>query len=255
VSLCSSAQIASSSAESRCCSLVGFWPSYFAAGLILSPLPSMLVHVHALLSIGWIVMFAVQILLVGRGKTLVHRQVGQLMAWWAMAIAVVGPATVVMAVRRGAEGVGAGPFAGDLAQSLAFAILIGTGLSRRRFPAEHKRLMMLATAAITGPAIIRWPFGFLEQNPPAGILFFYLLPAILLMGYDLRMLHRVHRATWFGLGLMLLVLVSFIALPHYQYGKNLRFGSGTHSSNGCNRVVYSPAEKARLGRKPGTAKR
>jgi hypothetical protein len=33
------------------------------------------------------------------------------------------------------------------------------------------------------------------------------------MGYDLRMLHRVHRATWFGLGLMLLVLVSFIALP------------------------------------------
>ncbi len=72
---------------------------------------------------------------------------------------------------------------------------------------------MLATTAITGPAIIRWPFSFLEQSPPIGILFFYLLPAILLITYDLWTMHRVNRASWFGLSLMLLALVSFIALP------------------------------------------
>ncbi len=191
--------------------LLGFWPSYFAGGLILTPLPSLLVHLHALLFVGWIVMFAVQIWLVGSARTPTHRHVGHLIAWWALAIAVVGPATVIMAVRRGA--VGPGPFAGDLAQSLVFAVLIASGISRRRYPAEHKRLMMLATAAIMGPAIIRWPFGLLEQSPPIGVLFFYLLPALLLISYDLWALHRVHRATWFGLGLMLLALISFIALP------------------------------------------
>ena len=191
--------------------LLGFWPSYFAVGLILTPLPSLLVHVHALLFVGWIVMFAVQVWLVGSARTPTHRRIGQLMAWWALAIAVVGPATVIMAVRRGA--VGPGPFAGDLAQSLVFAVLIASGISRRRYPAEHKRLMMLATAAIMGPAIIRWPFGMLEQSPPIGVLFFYLLPSLLLLGYDLWALHRVHRATWFGLGLMVLALISFIALP------------------------------------------
>lgn len=191
--------------------LLGFWPSYFAAGLVLAPLPSLLVQVHAVLFVGWVILFALQIVFVGSGKMPLHRRAGKLLAWWALAIALVGPATVTMAVRRGA--VGPAPFAGDIVQSFAFAILIATGLSRRRFPAEHKRLMTLATAAITGPAIVRWPFGFLQQSPPLGIMFFYLLPALLLMGYDLAVLHRVHRATWSGLSSMVLVLVSFIALP------------------------------------------
>ncbi|HSQ95233.1 MAG TPA: hypothetical protein VLM18_03920 [Croceibacterium sp.] len=193
--------------------LLGFWPSYFAAGLFLAPLPSLLVQIHALLFVGWIVLFATQILLVGVGQTATHRRLGQIMAWWAGAIALIGPATVIMALRRGAEGVGPGPFAGDLAQSLAFAILIATGFARRKIPAEHKRLMMLATAAIAGPAIVRWPFSFMQQEPPVGVLFFYLFPAFLLIAYDQWALHRIHRASWLGLALMVLVLVSFVALP------------------------------------------
>ncbi len=113
--------------------LLGFWPSYFVRGLIMAPLPNLLVQVHALLFVGWMVMFAMQIVLVGNGRTASHRRVGQLMAWWAVAIAIVGPATVLMAVRRGAKGVGPGPLAGDLAQSLAFAILIATGLHAADF--------------------------------------------------------------------------------------------------------------------------
>jgi hypothetical protein len=191
--------------------LLGFWPSYFAAGLFLAPLPSLLVQVHAALFVGWIVLFTLQITLIGGGQPATHRRLGQLMGWWAVAIAIIGPATVIAAVRRGV--VGPGPLAGDLAQSLAFAILIAAGLIRRQSAPEHKRLMALATAAIAGPAIVRWPFGFIQQEPPIGILFFYLLPALLLVAYDLWALRRVHRATWLGLALMVLVLVSFVALP------------------------------------------
>ena len=194
--------------------LLGFWPSYFAQGMFLAPLPSLLVQVHAFVFLGWIILFSTQIVLIGRGRSAVHRRLGQVMIWWAGAIAIVGPATTIMAVRRGA--VGPGPFAGDLAQSLVFVILITTGFARRQNAPEHKRLMMLATATIVGPAIVRWPFDFILHEPPFGILFFYLLPPLLLVTYDLSSMRRIHRATWFGLGLMVLVLISFVALPSWS---------------------------------------
>ena len=93
--------------------ILGFWPSYFAQGMFLAPLPSLLVQVHAFIFLGWIILFSTQIVLIGRGRSATHRRLGQVMIWWAGAIASVGPATTIMAVRRGA--VGPGPFAGDLA--------------------------------------------------------------------------------------------------------------------------------------------
>lgn len=191
--------------------LLGFWQSYFVAGLVLAPLPSLLVHVHAVLFVGWITLFFVQTALIASNNHKIHRRLGLVMGWWAVAIILIGPATVIMAVRR--QAVGAGPFAGDLAQTLAFAILCAAGLSRRREGPTHKRLMTLASAAIIGPAIIRWPFEFILREPPVGVLFFYLLPALLLIGYDLATLRRVHCATWLGFGLLAAVLISFIALP------------------------------------------
>ena len=41
--------------------LLGFWKSYLGAGLMLAPLPSFLVHVHAILFVGWIALLLGQI--------------------------------------------------------------------------------------------------------------------------------------------------------------------------------------------------
>jgi len=193
--------------------LVGFWQSYITAGFVLAPLPSLLVHIHAVLFVGWISLFGVQIGLVGTSRVAAHRKLGAFMGWWAAAMVVIGPATVVMAVRRPDSGLGAAVLAGDLAQTLAFVALISVGLARRRNALAHKRLMTLGSAAIIGPALARWPFDFIQSGPPIGIAFFYLLPSLLLIAYDLAALRRVHRATCFGFGSMVLVLASFLGIP------------------------------------------
>jgi hypothetical protein len=128
----------------------------------------------------------------------------------------VGPATAVMALRREPSGLSAGGFAGDLAQTVAFSILISAGLARRKNAPEHKRLMTLASAAIIGPALARWPFGFIQNGPPFALASIYLLQPMLLIAYDLVTLRRVQRATWFGLGVLLLVLTCFLTLPAWQ---------------------------------------
>ena len=143
------------------------------------------------------------------------------MGWWAVAMVIIGPTTVVMGLRRPNSGLGASELAGDLAQAIAFVILIGVGLVRRRNSPEHKRLMTLATAAIIGPALARWPFDFIQKGPPVALVLIYLLPPTLLIAYDLATLHRVNRATWFGLGMMLLVLISFLVLPASQRWQNI----------------------------------
>lgn len=195
--------------------LLGFWKSYFGAGLVLAALPSLLVHVHAILFVGWLALFAVQTALIGRGRVALHRRLGIVMGWWAAAMIVIGPATTVMAVRRRGSGVDAAVFGADLVEAIAFAILIGAGLIRRRDPISHKRLMALASAAMIAPAIVRWPFGFIQQGPVAPSIFF-LLPPIALAAYDLATRRRVHGATWLGLALMVAVLASFVALPAWR---------------------------------------
>ena len=193
--------------------LLGFWKCYFAVGLISASLPSLLVHVHAVLFAGWLTLLMAQNAFVASGNVAIHRKLGALMAAWAAAIVLIGPATVIMAVRRPHSGVNAGALAGDLAQTIAFAILFVTGFVRRHNGPAHKRLMTLASAAIIGPAIIRWQLGFIQQEPPFGVLLAYLLPPLIVVIYDLATLRRIHHATWLGLGLMVAVLMSFSLLP------------------------------------------
>jgi hypothetical protein len=200
--------------------LLGFWPSYIAAGFVFAPLPSILVHVHAILYVGWIALFGIQIGLIGTHRVAAHRKLGTLLGWWAAAMLLVGPATVVMAVRRPKSDLGALVFGGDLAQTIAFAVLVAAGLAQRRQAPQHKRFMMLASAVIIAPALARWPFDFIQNGPPFAFDFFYLLPALLLVAFDLLTLRRVQRASWIGLGIMLLVLASFSVLPEWQLWKD-----------------------------------
>jgi len=196
--------------------LLGFWPSYIGAGLVFAKLPSALVHIHAVLYVGWIALFTTQIALVETRHVGTHRQLGVVLGVWAVAMVLVGPATAIMALRREPHGISAAGFAGDLAQTIAFAILITAGFARRRRSHEHKRLMTLASAAIIGPALARWPFDFIQNGPPFALAFFYLLQPLLLLAYDLATERRVQRVTWFGLVVMLLVLLCFLALPAWQ---------------------------------------
>ena len=79
---------------------------------------------------------------------------------------------------------------------IPFVLQTGWGMLDRRDAAAHKRLMMLGTLAIMGPAINRWPFPAAVRLP--GTIAVYLALPLLLVVYDLWSRLRVHRTTAIG---------------------------------------------------------
>jgi hypothetical protein len=192
--------------------VIGFAQSYFFKGVFLAPLPSALVHIHATLFVGWIFLFIAQVSLVTTGNVHWHRQLGALMAAWALLMVLVGPPTIVMALRRPGSGVGALEFFGDLGQILVFAVLVGRALLRRRDSPTHKRLMLGATAVLMLPALARWP-----MDPPLPVfLALYLAVPLALVVWDLATTRRVHRASVLGLASMIVLFACTVAASELQ---------------------------------------
>jgi hypothetical protein len=193
--------------------LIGFWRSYFQAGFFSATLPSLLVHVHALLMVGWIALVICQVGLISTRKVKWHQRLGTAMAFWAVAILIVGPLTAVYALRRPGSGVEGMVLFGDFAMILAFAFLVALALLRRRKPAEHKRLMLLATTAIVLPALDRWPFDFMQKGPPIGKVGLYFAVPLALVIYDLVTLWKIKRATVLGTVVIILVIGTTLTVP------------------------------------------
>ena len=143
------------------------------------------------------------------------------MGFWGVAILVVAPVTTVAALRRPDSGVDATIFFGDLAMLVAFALLIALALLRRRKPTEHKRLMLLGTAAIILPALARWPFNFMQKGPPIGIVALYLTVPTALGLYDLVTLRRVHRATIIGAAVIFIVIGTTLTIPSTAWWRGI----------------------------------
>jgi hypothetical protein len=179
---------------------VGFAPTYYLRSLTdQAPLPP-LVHLHAAVSTGWIVMFLAQTSLVTAGRTDIHRRLGIAGVVLAIAVLVIGWMTAIDAARRGVAPPGAPPQPGflliPLGTVLSFAGLAGVGIGQRRRSETHKRLMLLATIAILTPALARFRYyGF--GGPPVAIGGTLAMMAACLV-YDRRAHGRVHPAFRWG---------------------------------------------------------
>lgn len=177
----------------------GFSRTYFAAGMVLAPLPNALVHVHGGVFTLWMVLYLVQSALVSAKRVAWHRTLGTIAFCLPPIMVVLGVAAALDGVRRGTH-IGGLPTNVSLAIPLfgitAFAVVIAAAWRARRRPDAHKRLIVIATIGITEAAIGRFPLWTHAGLPPAAfnVLFLGLL-LMLVAGYDLFALRRIHRTT------------------------------------------------------------
>jgi FtsH-binding integral membrane protein len=170
--------------------VTGFGRSYFLAGMILAKLPNRLVHVHGAVFVAWIILLVTQTWLVAMHKTKWHRKLGVLSLVLLPSMFILGILTLFDFIRRAQPDEGPEVLlVGDMEILLVFVGLTSWGLLTRRDAASHKRLMILGTIAIMGPAIGRWNFGI-----PVALGIIFALP-LLVLAYDLWTLRRVHRTT------------------------------------------------------------
>jgi hypothetical protein len=192
---------------------VGFSRSYYLAGVFQAPLPSKIIHMHAVAFSCWIILLITQTSLVAAGRVEIHRRLGIAGFLLACAMVVLGVMAATDSLVREA-----GPPGRDvkffyvipMTAILMFAVLIAFAYRARPNPPAHKRLILIATTALLVAAIARWPFAMVNRHAPVATLFSYIF-LLMLIAYDLWSTHRVHRATiWGGL---FLVVMSQLRLP------------------------------------------
>jgi len=177
----------------------GFAPSFYARGWFMPavPLPP-LVRVHGIIGTAWVLLFALQALLVARARVQWHRRAGVLGAALTVAFVATG-ALLIAAFERthGAEprGVLYAHLFTNGAPLAAFGLLAAAGIWQRRVAVRHKRLMLLAAVVLLPPAIGRLfgQVGLAHLNLPVYVGF-----AFACAGFDWLTRGRPHAISLLG---------------------------------------------------------
>jgi len=179
--------------------VVGFAPSYFLRGAVFAPLPSLLVHLHGAVFSSWIFLFVVQTSLVSAGNVRLHRRLGVLGAVIAGLMVLLGILTPLGTIHRAAvlpsfftpESF----LAGNIFGILVFGAYVGVAIWKRKDRIVHKRLMLIANAILTEPALSRMPI--MQRYP----MLIGLIPLGIIVGmfvFDLFTQRRILAVTVIG---------------------------------------------------------
>ncbi len=147
----------------------GFARSYYLRGSFGFPALPGFLRVHGLVMTLWFVLFLLQVGLISVHQRRLHRRLGVLGVGLAVLMVAVTGTVVIKAARRGFTAFPEtvkwpGFLLLSLGIVLTFAVLFCAAICLRGCSALHKRLMVLATLSIWGPAISRLPLHFIETG-------------------------------------------------------------------------------------------
>jgi hypothetical protein len=181
--------------------VAGFWPTYFGPlvkGTIAQPL---LIHIHATVFTGWLVLFLTQAVLAATRQVAWHLRLGKIGIGYGALLVIVGLITGVLRSSK----LPLGGQAEDLlfaatADMIVFSGFFAAAILYRRRPQVHKRLMMVAANMLLIAAVARMTF---IPPPPAFLPMFvaiWFLPLMSAMAFDWWTQRRLHPVYLIGLG-------------------------------------------------------
>jgi hypothetical protein len=222
--------------------VIGFSPTlYLREFFPVEPIPSYL-YAHGAILTTWFVWLVLQTLLVRNGNTATHRRMGAIGAVIGAAAVFAGPMATVGVVGRlhdvldwdadmsaiaevGVQGVPMLNFAaqvvwGNFVSIALFAGMLVAAVLLRRNPQAHKRLMLLGSIAIVGPAVARisrWPIFGGESSPFIPVVLISLVAAVVV--HDLVTIRKLHRATLIGVGVIVAGAIAQQLIADSEFGR------------------------------------
>lgn len=203
-----------------------FAPSYWLRLPSGSFRGSPMLHLHGLLYSLWTLFFLSQAVLVANGRLRNHKAWGLAGISLATAMVFVGLAVAIAGLERRLE-LGYGDAARAFAivpvtSAILFGGLIAAAMANWRRPEWHKRLMLVATAALLQPAIARFFFmangaadaALRQAGPPPSVdttmMFAFVADLFIVAAivHDWRKLGRPHAAYLWGIAAVLAVQLS-----------------------------------------------
>jgi hypothetical protein len=183
----------------------------------------LIVHVHAFVFFGWVMIYLAQNVLATTGQVVVHRKLGWLAAGWVGALVVMGFVITIRAARNGTVAFFFQPQHFLIFNPLSvifFAGLTAAAIVLRRRTDWHRRLHFCGMTLLLGPGFGRLlpmpllaPYAF-ECTFAAAMLF----PAAGVIA-DLRRDGQVHPAWRWGIGAIAAYFVLVPVLTHSAAGE------------------------------------
>lgn len=183
------------------------------------------VHVHAVLFMGWVGFFMMQVWLAATGRAHLHRRTGWIAAGYVPALLIVGALVLFRMMRNAAVP----PFwtysyfmVMNLVSLVGFVTLAIAAIALRKQTQWHRRLMFCAmTALVITPVNRLMPDAVLAQHMSLGSAIAILLFPLSGMAADWRRHRRIHPAWFWGLGALVLAGLTTEILGRMQLAGSL----------------------------------
>lgn len=190
---------------------IGFAPTYYLAAWNDAPPLTPSVHLHGALNTGWMLLLVIQTSLIAVDRRDIHKLTGAAGIALAPAILASGVFVAINSERRVHTDANAGTFADPyvflifpLVGVVLFALFVALGALNRSHPDAHKRLMLLATMSLLVPALARIVARVTTAVPQViGAMILVDVFLVALVAYDLTSRGRLHPATLWGGGFLL----------------------------------------------------
>ncbi len=185
----------------------------------------LLVHAHAVVFMGWVVIFLVQNLLIATGQLRWHRPLGWLAAAWLAPMLILAWLVTEAMVRRGDVPFFFRPLQFLVFDPLSLATFVGLTIAAvwfRRSTDWHRRLHYSAMAILLGPAVGRLlPMPLLIPWAWEATTLVTLAFPVIGMIIDLAKTRRIHPAWFWGLGVQIAMIAAIEALTWSPLGLQL----------------------------------
>lgn len=179
-------------------------------------------HVHGMIFMGWLALTLAQVVTIATGNIALHRQLGKLAWAWVPAMIAAGVTIILVSVRGSG-----GPFffaqneflISNLAGLLVFGGLALWALRVPRYSGWHRRLMLVAMSALTGPGLGRllpMPL-FIPYAWPIAVCASFIFGFVAMFA-DWRAHGRIHPACWWGMGINVGGFLASMALAYSPLG-------------------------------------
>ncbi len=189
----------------------GFWSSYFRPLLTGTADRPWIVHLHAAVFVGWVLLLIWQAALAAAGRLALHRRIGKagmiygaLVVLTGVLVSIGGPA---LRVRAGEFSIEVGGMVAvlSLADLLLFGVFLVLAFVCRHRPETHKQWIVGATAALGGAAV-----GRVLRPDSLEYLFAWLSPVLAVMVIQVICRRRIPVASIVSGGL---IVVAFFKVP------------------------------------------
>lgn len=200
--------------------LAGFWPTYFGplASGTLQTIP--MIHVHATVFVGWMLLVGLQSWLAANGRLRLHRRIGEYGMYWGLLVIVAGIATAFTVFDQRID---AGQIEDaqkrlfvPLTDIMVFIPFFAAAWIWKNRPELHKRLVIVASTVLLIAAVHRITFLGPRPRPPALILAIWLAPIYLAMLRDWIRERRIHVVYVLGIAAVLFLKFGRLGMARSQ---------------------------------------